>query len=207
MRQVFKIAVILLCLAYFELSASAQTRVGIGNNGRPNVSTGLNKTGKKWSLGGNLGFNFLPGGFALDVSPMLGYRFTQRFLGGAGGVFQMTSQTVPLIDPTTGASKNVALNSTAYGGRLFSRYQLIQSIFGHGEFEQLYYRTPNGLNIAGNPIYSKQKSLPSLLVGAGINKKLGAINGNITALYNVLWNKDSYYGQPWVIRGGVGLGF
>ena len=155
--------------------------------------------------GGNVGFQFLTGGFFLNLSPTVGYRVTERFTAGGGIVGQYTSQTTTFPISTT-QNKTVSLGYGAYGARAFSQYSLFRGVFVQGELEQIYNSVPyldDNFDVKYNT-----RGFPGALVGGGVNLGEGPVRFNITALYNLLYDRNNtFYQSPYVIRGGVGFGF
>ncbi len=164
-----------------------------------------------WYYGGNLWFGGSNGIFQLDVSPQVGYRFTPRFMLGAGILFQPAFATLPLIKTNSSlpVSQNVMFGR--FGGDVFTRYQVLDWLFAHGEYQYVEVGQPTGYFQADNKTPQlKFTPVPAALLGAGIYSNLGPVRFQIMALYNFLYDSKNPYdinGSPIVLRGGVGLGF
>ena len=167
----------------------------------------------RWYYGGNVGFNFIQGGFAANISPLVGYRITPKFSVGGGVIGVGVSQTVRSNTATVPAFFG------QYGGRAFTRYELFQGIFAHGEFEQAFNSVPYAIT-ADNKVLYTVTPIPSALAGLGLNLGTGGVRLNIMALYNFLYdgytptqaasnlsNFNDYRFGPLVLRGGIGFGF
>jgi hypothetical protein len=137
-------------------------------------------------FGGNFSLQFGPVTF-IDVSPLAGAMITERYSAGVGATYQyMNFRWLN----TSGSS--------VYGGRVFNRYNVLNNIFAHGEFEVL--------NATYVDIRDRVQRdwVPGLFVGAGYFSPFGQRGGiNIAILYNLLYdNVRSPYAEPYVIRAG-----
>ncbi len=148
------------------------------------------------SLGGNFGLAFGNNTY-VNLSPLVGYRFTDRFLAGAGVTYIYSRWRYPGYQ---------AVSNSIYGGRVVARYSIIPQFAPTFEYEALnvaYLRdTDVGLVQArrwiGNPMAGATVIFP-------IGKKSSF---GLTALYNLNYTANqaySPYGSPWVIRAGFML--
>ncbi|MEO1050845.1 MAG: hypothetical protein AAFX87_09465 [Bacteroidota bacterium] len=149
-------------------------------------------------VGGNFSLQF--GNFtAVDVSPLVGYQFTQRLSGGVGVTYQYLSG-----DFIDGFGRRISYNTNIYGGRLFARYSITETIYAHTEYESLNLEFPNssfdGLT---------REWVPAYFIGGGFFQPIGRNAGfNILALYNTLHDDlRSPYASPLVLRVGITAGF
>jgi hypothetical protein len=145
--------------------------------------------------GGNFGLSLGTGNTYIEVAPLVGYRFTNAF--SAGGGFSYRYRNVKV-------SNNLNISTTDYGLNLFSRYNVYDPFFAMAEYEFLNYEIPfsNG--------ESNRESYNSFLVGGGVSQPLGSkATMNFIALYNLSYSEltPGPYNSPWVIRGGISLGF
>jgi hypothetical protein len=132
-------------------------------------------------FGGGLSLQF--GTFTyIDVSPLIGYGITERLSVGTGFTYRFVNDS------------NWNYRYSVYGGRLFSRFGIIQNIFAHAEYEFL-----NWEDIRRDR--SRQWS-GALFAGGGYSSHLGGQKGyQIYALYNLTYNQfKSPYNDPYVIR-------
>jgi hypothetical protein len=124
----------------------------------------------------------------IDVSPVIGYRFTEKFASGIGVTYKYLS----IRDYYGSFSTNI------YGGSVFSRYYFLQNLFGHFEYEVL--------NLEAFDL-EKRINITSVLGGAGYRQMLGPRSAvEILALWNFNESAYSLYNNP-IIRGGFNLGF
>lgn len=141
-------------------------------------------------FGGNFGMQF--GTVTLiDFSPLVGVMITPKFSSGVGITYQYFNDR-----------RYYGGESSSYGGRVFSRYNILPNIFLHGEYEAINFdnynlRTDNFERIWSNAIF----------LGGGYFVPFGQRGGaNFTFLYNILHdNLTSPYGEPYVIRVGFVL--
>ena len=136
------------------------------------------------------------------ISPVLGYRVTERLSSGAGIKYEYYRNKFP-----------VDFRTHIWGGRAFSSYTLIKnlndiiplgigfSVVAHAEYEGLnletrYFRLDAPDNATG------RFWLHSLLIGGGVGIPTGERSGaSILVLWNVNPNASRLYSNP-VIRFG-----
>jgi len=169
-----------LCL--FNLWVNAQEQEG--NDDQSSL-------GDKIFFGGNFGFGF--GDIAyLDLSPVIGYKFTSTFSGGVGAIYQYTNY------------RDFNVTSHTYGGRVFGIAKIRDPLFAQVEYEYLNYDFPSASGDIVRQGYS------SFFVGGGIAQPISRnVSFVATALYNVTFRNasESPYESPWVIRVGFNVGF
>lgn len=138
--------------------------------------------------GGNFGMQF--GTITLiDVSPILGLMLTDRHSVGIGITYQYFNDR-----------RFFGGSSSTYGGRVFTRYNVLPNIFLHGEYESINFNNYNAFTERFERIWAN-----ALFLGGGYFIPFGGGRGgaNVTFLYNVLHdNLRSPYGEPYVIRVG-----
>lgn len=143
---------------------------------------------KKLFTGGNIGLQFGTVTF-VEVSPLLGYRFTDKIQAGVGLTYQYYSYR----------DKNYKLETSVYGGRVFGRYFFLKNVFAHAEYEVL--------NLQAYDLSPPQRvNVGSLLGGVGLIQRFSDRAGLIAM---ILWNftPSAYtpYQNP-IIRVGFVLG-
>jgi hypothetical protein len=139
-------------------------------------------------FGGNLGLQFGTSTF-IEISPLVGYRITDKFSAGVGVTYQYYHYRDMYYD----------LETNVYGGRVFGRYLFTDYLFGHGEYEYLNLE-------AFDFIPSRRVDVVSILGGVGYIQRFGsnsAIVGMI--LYNFTESAYTPYQNP-IIRIGVNIG-
>jgi hypothetical protein len=140
--------------------------------------------------GGNFGMQF--GTVTLiDFSPLVGVMITPKFSSGVGATYQYFNDR-----------RYFGGQATSYGGRLFSRFNVLPNIFFHAEHESINFDNYNEALKSFERIWSN-----ALFLGGGYFAPFGARGGaNITFLYNVRHdNRRSPYREPYVIRVGFVL--
>lgn len=129
-----------------------------------------------WSrvyVGGNLGLLFGSVTF-IDISPLIGYRFTERITAGIGGTYQYIQ-----YNSLEGAGSSI------YGGRVFGRYIFTDFLFGHAEYEWLNMKV-YVINSAGKIVDSFRDDIGFFWVGGGYQQRLAArAYLTIMALWNI----------------------
>jgi len=142
------------------------------------------------TYGGNFGFNF-GDVIMIDMSPMIGYRTTEKWVNGIGMTYQYFEDR--RFKPS--------FKTSILGGRAFSRYMVYRNIFAHGEYELLKFNVFSK-DLEQNP----SDWFPSLFVGAGIFQPLGKKSTSgfvVTLMYNLTYNpKNSLYLSPIQFRIG-----
>jgi len=143
---------------------------------------------QRLTLGGN--FAYQAGTqTAIDISPMVGYRFSEKFIGGIGGTY--------FYYQYKGNGFNI--QSSLYGGRVFAQYLIIPQAFLYTEQEMM---TTQYYDQVDQTV--KQRLLFNPLVGAGYRQSIGDRSGiNLMVLYNLNFQPNySIYSSPWVVRVG-----
>ncbi len=122
-------------------------------------------------FGGGLGLQF--GSVTLvDVSPIVGYKVTERFHAGLG--FSYSYYKYNDYSPS--------IDFSAYSGSVFARYFLTESLFAYAEAEALNTEV---FKVSGSSLIQERKWIESYLVGGGYFQKIGKRSG---VYLLVLWN-------------------
>lgn len=149
--------------------------------------------GERLFFGGNLGLSFGSLTF-INISPTVGYRFTDRFGAGLGPAYSYYSDN---------RDKNYRYTTNTYGGRLFGQYMLLDNLMLYSEYEMINVEVPNLL-------FTKlvRRNISSLFVGGGYMQRFGNGNSGISLmlLYNVMESDYNIYENP-IIRTGFMMGF
>lgn len=142
-------------------------------------------------VGGNVGLQFGTVTFA-EVSPLIGYQFTEKITAGVGVTYQYYRYR----------DRVYQLETNVYGGRIFGRYFFTSFLFAHAEYEYL--------NLDAFDFYPQRRrvDVESVLVGGGYFQRIGTGNSGIFAmlLYNLTESAYTPYTNP-IIRIGVNIGF
>lgn len=138
--------------------------------------------------GGNFGLQFGTSTF-IDVSPLVGYRITEKVSAGVGATYQYFHYRDRFYD----------LETNVFGGRVFGRYQFTDYLFGHAEYEYL--------NLEAFDFYpSRRVDVTSILAGGGYMQRFGNNSAMVAMiLYNFTESLYTPYNNP-IIRIGVNIG-
>ena len=145
--------------------------------------------------GGSFALSFYRATY-IDISPMVGYRITDRWAAGIGGTYIYYR-----IKFRDFADNEQVFSTSYYGARIFSRYYIHENVFAHGEYEWLnieYFDFPAKWRI----------DIGSLLLGGGYTQNMSSNSSwYILVLYN--FNESRYSSQllpnP-IIRFGMTFG-
>lgn len=142
--------------------------------------------------GGGIGLQF-GSQTLINVSPILGYRLTDRFSMGVGITYMYYRYKDQYPD--------YSYSSNTYGGSVFSRYLILENLFAHVEYELLRLEVRDNVSrLLG------KKDITSVLVGGGYRQMLGDRSSiNLMVLYNLNETAYSPYQNP-VIRLSFGFG-
>jgi len=124
-----------------------------------------------------------------DVTPIIGFQVNTKLLAWAGYMLRVNFNT---------DEKSVKLKSRTYGPRISFNYDVYKGFYTRATGELLRV---NSLDNNGNP---SRSWLPGLLIGLGKDYKIGGLlNGDVHALYNVLYSStESPYPKRFNIRFG-----
>lgn len=130
---------------------------------------------EKMIYGGNVWLGFF-GSFYVDVSPMVGYRLTEKgTYGGLGATF---------IYQGGWQQSN---GEFMYGPRIWLRQSVFKSVFVHAEYEFMNAYSDRFYSYNGNPNTVTKKWEGSPLIGAGFYQGRGARDKGsfISLMYNL----------------------
>ena len=141
-------------------------------------------------IGGNLGLLF--GDITIiDLSPVIGYRFTERFSAGPGLIYQYFN------------FRGVGFSN--YGGKIFSRYLISENLFAHSEYEYLNIELLR-YDAGGKIVDMSRIDVKSFFIGGGYIQRIGnRAFISVMLLYNLIFNPYSPYTNP-IIRIGISAG-
>lgn len=182
-----------LALLLFSLLLVASLRIAAQNGG---------SFADKLYFGGNFGLGVFSDKTTtstfFNVSPMVGYRFTDRFVAGPGIIYQYLNYRDSFY------KQSIDFNN--YGAKLFARYALTESLFAHVEPEFLNREYLKGYDSNGKA-YKARIDVFSFFVGGGYRQRIGDRSSfDILMLYNLNDNIYSPYSNP-ILRVGFGVGF
>lgn len=127
---------------------------------------------------------------AINVSPLVGYRITNRLSAGAGGTYQYYN------DRFFGQSNTTHV----FGYSFFSRFRVIPRAFIHAEYERLSLQSR-----VNSPEFEPGTRFweENIFLGGGYRLPLSdRVSLNIMVLYNFNDKSQAYYQNP-IFRVGV----
>lgn len=141
----------------------------------------------KFFIGGNMGLQFGTVTFA-DISPLVGYKFTEEISAGIGATYQYYHYKDRYYD----------LETNVYGGRVFGRYNFTEYLFGHVEYEYL--------NLEAFDFNRRRVDVGSLMAGGGYLQRISD-NAGIVAMVLFNFTESAYtpYSNP-IFRVGIVVG-
>lgn len=155
----------------------------------------------RWFTGGNFGLSF--GNFTfINISPQIGYRFTERFAAGGGVNFQYISNRTRINNTTTYRS-----NRGVGGLNVFGRVYPIQQLMLQVQPEANYVWGKDRDFVAGQEFRFGGRMVPSLLLGGGAVLPAGRNAMILSVFYDVVQNPDAPYGNRPIVNIGYNIGF
>lgn len=207
----------LSALVFILLFSTAAFAQEVYNSSGSRVRPGAHKkkTGfdpQRLIFGGGLGLGF---GTVTNiaVSPVVGYRITDKFSAGIGlGYDYLRVKDYYQLVDFNGNPKYYDYKTSIYSASVWARYLLFENVFVHAEYEHNFmsftdYRyAQNGSgDIEG---YKLNYNAPSLLLGGGFRQPISERSSFVAmALYDVLQDKYSPYYKTISFRVGVNVGF
>ena len=189
-------------LAFFLISFS---EVAITQNTAERSDRDTDFSGKFW-YGGGLGLGLTGSTFKIGLSPMIGYKITQRFSTGVRIPLEYTH--FKLGNPDGNA---LSFSNLDFGIGAFSRYKIFQNIFSHAEYQHLWLEQPvtSGGSLLLDPsdshsILSEKLGENQVNLGLGYTSGRGNLGYEISLLYNVLEGPNSLQ-TPWQGKNGFEL--
>lgn len=123
---------------------------------------------------------------AIDVSPILGYRFTENIVAGVGATYQYyrNGRYIP------------AIQTDIYGGRVFARFYFLEKLFIHGEAELINFERIAFIPGTGSS-QSERIWENNLFLGGGFRQLIGEFTSmHISILYNFNQGPYSPFSNP-----------
>lgn len=166
---------------------------------RDSSARGLDPT--RLFVGGNLGLSFGTLTY-INVSPLIGYRFSELFAAGV----QVNTQyeSAKYYD---GSNRVIRKDRyTMLGAGIFARVYPIPQLFVHIQPEENFLMGKR-MFYDGTPDAKYHTHVTSMLAGLGYAAPMGATSEfTIMVLYDILQGPDSPYGNQPIFRAGVNLG-
>lgn len=158
--------------------------------------------GSRLIIGGSLGLAF--GDYTnVNVSPLIGYRFSQWFAGGVAINAQYGSQRYRSFygDPESRDQY------TIFGGGVWGRVYPLDFLFLHVQPEYNHVSLKTTIESSPKQVIKDSYGVPSLLMGGGYTQPIsGNAAFSITVLYDVLQDSRSPYQNGLILRVGATLG-
>jgi hypothetical protein len=148
-------------------------------------------------FGGGFGLSFSSTYDYFSVSPIIGYRLTQKVATGLSIIYRYNNYKY--VTPS--------VSTNDYGVSPFIRYQFYGPLFLHAEYE---YLNNQYITYSGEPI---RKSFNSFMAGGGLFQPISRHAGFfVSVLYNFSYinsTPTNYYpySSPWILRAGITAGF
>lgn len=169
----------IVILILFSFKTMAQRRV---ENNEKFESSSIERP---FFTGGSFGLQF--GTItAIDVSPILGYRFTENIVAGVGATYQYyrNGRYIP------------AIQTDIYGGRVFARFYFLEKLFIHGEAELINFERIAFIPGTGSS-QSERIWENNLFLGVGYRQLMGEFTSmHISILYNFNQGPYSPFSNP-----------
>lgn len=168
MRNLF-----LILASVFLLEATAQDDNSSSDDYKP--SWKFEK--ERLTFGGGIGGGISGAYTNINISPIIAYRFTDKFIAGPRLIYNYNSVV------------NVSSWSN-FGYGVLARYFVKTNIYAQAEYEEVYYGS----------FGDKRVRIPAFLVGAGYYNRPIAL----TATYDLLWNSNrTVYASPLRVNFGI----
>ncbi|HBF87571.1 MAG TPA: hypothetical protein DDX39_02925 [Bacteroidales bacterium] len=149
------------------------------------------KFSDKLVWGGNFGLQFGTNTY-VDLSPTVGYRFSERYVAGVGVIYNYYSSKY----------YTDRFQTHVYGGKIYNSFLVLENIFLHGEYELVSLESRYFDYGLKHPNETRFYS-GSLMVGGGYRQYIGEHSYlSLMLLYNLNENINSIYQNP-IIRVGV----
>lgn len=155
----------------------------------------------KLFIGGNMGLSF--GNITyINLSPLIGYRFSPLLAGGV----QINGQYESIRYKNQNGDLYQKDKYGLAGIGVFGRVYPIPQIFIHVQPEMNFIFGKSKF-YDGSPDQRFQEHIPAFLAGLGYSQNTGGNSAfNLMILYDVLQREDSPYGNKPILRVGVDIG-
>jgi hypothetical protein len=150
--------------------------------------------GDRLFFGGNVGLQFGNTTY-IDVSPIVGYKITEKFHAGIGATYIYFKYK----------DLYYKYETSIYGGNVFSRYFITENLFAHTAVELLNLEVPAPTSVSNDNF--KREFITNVFVGGGYAQPIGSnVSLVLMILFNLTEEQYSPYQNP-VISIGVNAGF
>lgn len=164
------------------------------NNGTRTPSIPAESETNFWDrvvYGGNVSLFF--GSYtAIYLAPSIGYKVTDRFIVGGGGIYSYVSYKI-----YNGGQLDTTLKFSMYGPKFFTNYIINDFLYVGAQFEYLKHDIPR-YDPSGFVVDFRRGWTPVLFLEAGYTQAVGEKGYIQLGLrYNVLHGPESPYGSSW----------
>lgn len=181
-----------LFISVFSNTVIAQARES-GFGGSPRSAVSKKSSGFQLDrvvMGGSFGAQF--GNITLvDLSPTIGYRFTDNLIAGFGVRYIYYEERI----------FSNTFKTNVYGGNIFSQYSFLENLLAHVEVE--------ALNLEDISVFTRETRriwINSVFVGGGYQAPIGGNSFvNLLLLFNLTETENSPYSNP-ILRINFGFG-
>ena len=143
-------------------------------------------------FGGGVGLSFGDVDY-VELAPLVGFRVNPKVDLGVALTLRWRDDN------------RYDVSTTDYGSSLFGRFRVYQNLFLEADWEYLNWE------YVQTDLTEVRESTSSFLAGAGYYVPMGGrVSMAFSALYNFSYDENDPiqpYGDPWVIRAGVAVGF
>jgi hypothetical protein len=154
-------------------------------------------------IGGSVGLIF--GDYTnINISPLLGYRFSDMFAAGISINAQYASEKWEDYSGRTSQKDQY----TVFGGGLWGRFYPLEMLFAHAQPEMNYVSIKSTFYTDPKTSVKESHAVPSLLLGGGYSQPLGDGGSAfyIMVLYDVIQDEWSPYQNRPLFRMGFNVG-
>lgn len=171
-----------------ETSPEPAPRTTHPNNKKPSNTSSFSN---RLFTGGDIGMQF--GSYTyVQIAPLLGFRATPDLSIGITGKYIYYN-----VNDSYSAYK---YETNTYGGGFFTRYNVMEEIFLHGEYEAL------SLEVPVSPYEMNRRIVSALFLGGGYRQFFGSYSSmNIMILFDAIQDQYSPYQNP-IFRIGFDFG-
>ena len=151
----------------------------------------------------------------ISVSPIIGYRFTDKIAAGVGLGYQYirAKEGRVFYDIVTAQPFYKPITATCFYPSVWARYSIWKNIFAHVEYQHNFLTVKDfeyGYVNGEQTIIATKTSVnaPTLWLGAGARQPLSdRVSFIMLVLYNVIPDKYNLYNGPIDLRFGINAGF
>jgi hypothetical protein len=203
-EKFFKVKASFLKKAVLVFTLCISTFFVFGQDEEPEKEKGFQK--EKLFVGGNFGVSFGSYTF-INISPQIGYRFTDHFAAGVGLNLQYVSDKLEDYNGDTYYKTEQGVTGLSVFGRVYPIRQFmlqvqpeVNYVFGKEKYFQTSYQPAQEYNL-------NAEIVPSLLLGGGLVLPSGSRGAFIISVfYDILQDPGSPYGKRAIVNFTFNIG-